>query len=181
MNTSGTPLVELERLHGSKLAAESFLAWEVLTKAIEKERGILEMVKDVESRSEAWRALTKNAAETQVEAYDRARSEFESIKIGVSKPVAGHFARVHVALTKLTRHQVTIPAREIKRRVLSGLTPRFPDDVRVYTIKGGSGLKDPEPGLARVESFSSTRRGGIHQPMRLPLPIRAAAGLGLEA
>ena len=39
VSTSEIPRVELERLHGNKLLAGSFLAWEVLAKAIEKERG----------------------------------------------------------------------------------------------------------------------------------------------
>ena len=34
--------------------------------------------------SEAWRAPTKIAAETQETAYDRAKSEFESLVVGVS-------------------------------------------------------------------------------------------------
>ena len=40
----------------------------------------------------------------QEAAYDRAKSEFESLEIGVSEPVTKYFARVHVILTKLTRH-----------------------------------------------------------------------------
>ena len=79
---------------------------------------------------EAWRALTKIAAETQEVAYDRAKREFGSLEIGVSKPVAEYFARVHVLLMKLARHQITTPAREIKRRVLGGLIPRFLNGVR---------------------------------------------------
>ena len=79
VNKSGTPLVELERLHGNKLAAESFLTWEVLPKAIEKERAILEMVIDIGFPSETWCALKQIAAETQGAAHHRAKSEFESV------------------------------------------------------------------------------------------------------
>ena len=65
---------------------------------------------------------------------DRPKSEFESLQTGVSEPVAEHFARrVHVVLTKLTRYQVTTPAREIKPRVLGDLIPRFPDERFVCT------------------------------------------------
>ena len=55
--------------------------------------------------------------------------------------VAEYIARVHGILTKLTRHHVTTPAREIKRRVLGGLTPRFPDEVRLYAMEGEPDLK----------------------------------------
>ena len=109
MNTSETPRFELERLYGNKLVAESFLAWQVLTKAIEKERGMSEMVMGIGSPSEAWRALTKIAAETREAAYDRAKSEFELLEIEESETVVEYFDRVHVVYTKLTKHEVATP------------------------------------------------------------------------
>ena len=104
-------------------------AWQALTKALEKEKKIMEFFIDFESLSEAWRALTKIAAETQEAAHDRAKREFESLEIGVSKCVPEYFARVHVILIKLMRHQVTTPAREI---ILGILSPQIPDEVRLY-------------------------------------------------
>ena len=74
----------------------------------------MEIVIDIESLSEAWRALTEIAAEAQEVAYDRAKRKFESLEIGVSEPVVEYFARVQVTLMKLTRHHATAPAREIK-------------------------------------------------------------------
>ena len=85
----------------------------------------MEMVIDIGSLSEAWRALTKIAAEAQEAAYDRVKREFESLEIGASEPATEYFARVHMIVMKLTRHQVTTPAREIERRVLSGLISDF--------------------------------------------------------
>ena len=82
------------------------------------------MVTYIGSLSEAWRALTKIAAETREAAYDRVKREFELLEIGASEPIAEYFARVHVILMKLARNHVTTPAREIKRRVLGGLTVR---------------------------------------------------------
>ena len=62
------------------------------------------MVTYIGSPSEAWRALTKTAAETQEAAYDRVRREFESIEIRVSEPVAEYFASVPVILINLRRY-----------------------------------------------------------------------------
>ena len=116
----------------------------------------METVIDIGSLSEARRALTKIVAETEEAAYDRAKQEFESLEIGVSESVAEYFARVHVILMKLARHQVTTPAREIKRTVLGSLTSRFPGEFRLYATKGETlDLKDLENGLARAESFQS--------------------------
>ena len=52
----------------------------------------------------------KIAADTQKAAHDRSKREVESLVIRVSEPVAEYFARVDVILTKLTKHQVTVPA-----------------------------------------------------------------------
>ena len=157
-NRTGTACAELERLHEHSLVENSLKAGQALTKALDKEKSIMQMVIDIGSISEAWRPLTKIAAGLQKAAYDRARREFESLDIGVSEPVPGYFARVHVILMKLARHRVTTPAREIKRRVLGGLTPRFSDEVRLYAIKGQLDLKELENWTARAESFQSYRK-----------------------
>ena len=49
-----------------------------MTKALEKETETMEMVIDIGSLSEVWRALTENAAETQETAYDRVKNESSS-------------------------------------------------------------------------------------------------------
>ena len=84
---------------------------------------------------------------------------FPYLEIGVSKSDAEYFARVHVILMKLARHQVTTPAREINRTVLGSLTSRFLDEVRLYAMKAETlDLKDLENGLARAESFQSDQK-----------------------
>ena len=112
VNTSVTPRTELERLHQYSLVENSLKTWHALTKALEKEKEIMEMVINIGSISEAWSALTKIAAEIQEAAYDRSIREFGSLEIGVSEPVTEYFASVHVVLKKLTRHHVATPARE---------------------------------------------------------------------
>ena len=151
VETSGTSLAELERLHGRSLVENSLKAWQALTKALEKAKEIMEMVIDIGSLSEACRAPTKTATDTEEVAY-----EFETLETGVRKSVAKYLARVHVILMKLARHKVMTPAREVKRTVLANLTSRFPDDVRPYAMKCDTlDLKDLKNGLARAESFQS--------------------------
>ena len=54
VNTSGTPRAELERLLEYSLVENSLKAWQALTKALEKEKKIIEMEIDIGSLSEAW-------------------------------------------------------------------------------------------------------------------------------
>ena len=81
VNTSEKALVELERLHDRKLVNRSLKTWQALTKAIEKEDIIFDIVIYIKSFSDAWRAPTKFTAEMQEAAYDRAKSEFESLEL----------------------------------------------------------------------------------------------------
>ena len=62
------------------------------------------MVLEIGSPSEAWRALSKIADETEDVAYDRTKREFETLQIGVNESVTECFARVHIVLMKLERH-----------------------------------------------------------------------------
>ena len=86
------------------------------------------------------------AHEKQEVVHDRAKSKSESIYVRVSETFTEHFARVHVVLS-LTRHKVNTPTHEIKRRVLRGLTPRLPDEIPLYTMKGDFVWKDLEAGI----------------------------------
>ena len=49
MNTSGTPSIELERLHDNNLVENPLKAWQALTKALEKGKWILDMAIYIES------------------------------------------------------------------------------------------------------------------------------------
>ena len=51
--------------------------------------------------SEAWRALTKFAADAKEAVYDGVKRKFESLEIRISEPVAEYFARVHVILKEV--------------------------------------------------------------------------------
>ena len=87
---------------------------------------------------------------------------------------------MHVVLIKLARHKVTTLAREIKRTVLGSLTFRFPDEARLYAMKGEFDLKDPENGLARAESFQSDQERRNAPAHALAVAHTAAVEPGLK-
>ena len=118
----------------------------------------MKMVLEIGSPSEAWRALSKIADETEDDVYDRAKREFETLEIEANESVSEYFARVNIVLMKLARHNIITPARGIKRIVLNSLTPRFPNETCMYAMKGDFDLKDLEHGLARVEKFRSDHK-----------------------
>ena len=153
IKTSGTPRAELERVYNRALVQKPLQVWQSLTKALEKEPEIMKMVLKIDSPSEAWRALSKIADETEDDVYDRAEREFETLEIGANESISEYFARVNIVLMKLERHNITTPAQEIKRIVLNSFTPRFPNETCMYAMKGDFEWRDLEHGLARVEKF----------------------------
>ena len=66
--------------------------WQSLTKALEKESEIINMVLVIGPPSEAWHALSKIADETEDDAYDRAKREFETLGIRANESVSEYFA-----------------------------------------------------------------------------------------
>ena len=100
IKTSGTPRAEFERLYNRALVHQSLQVWQSLTKALEKEPEIMKMALEIGSPLEAWRALSKIADETEDDAYDRAKREFETLEIGASESVSEYFARVNIVLMK---------------------------------------------------------------------------------
>ena len=108
------------------------------------------MVMEIGSPSVAWRALKKMADETEDDAHDRAKREFETLQMGDR-----YFARVNIILMKLERYNITTSAREIKRVVMNSLTPRFPNETSVLAMRGDFDLAELELGLIRVEKHRS--------------------------
>ena len=112
------------------------------------------MVMEIGSPSVAWRALKKMADETEDDAHDRAKREFETLQMGDSESVSESFARVNIILIKLERYNIT-SAREIKRVVMNSLTPRFPNETSMLAMRGDFDLAELELGLIRVEKHRS--------------------------
>ena len=153
--SSGTPREELERLYNRALVDKLLRVCQSLAKALEREPEIMQIVMEIDSPSEAWRALKKIAIETEDDAYDRAKREFEILQMGTNETVSEYFARVNIILMKLERHNITTSVREIKCIVMNSLTSRFPNETFMLAMKGEFDLSELEHGLVRVEKFRS--------------------------
>ena len=113
------------------------------------------MLLEIGSLSEAWRALTRIADESEEVAYDRAKRDFKNLETKISESITEYFARLHIIVMKLEGHKIVTPAPEIKRTVLDCLTSRFPNETRLYAMRGDFDLTDLEAGLVRAETFQS--------------------------
>ena len=115
----------------------------------------MKIIMEISLPSVAWRALKKMAVETEDDAHDRAKREFETLQMGDNENVSEYFARVNIILMKLERYNITTSAREIKRVVMNSLTPRFPNEMSMLAMKGDFDLGKLEHGLVRVEKLRS--------------------------
>ena len=78
--------------------------------------------------------------------YDRAKREFKNLEESITE----YFARLLIILMKREGHKTVTPALEIKRTVLGSLTSRFPNENRLYAMRGDSDSTDLEAGLIRT-------------------------------
>ena len=155
IKTSGVLRAELERLYNRALVDNSLYVRQSLTKALEKEQEVMKMVMEIGSPSVACRALKKMADETEDDAHDRAKRDFETLQMEDSETVSEYFARVNIILMKLERYSITTSAREIKRVVMNSLTPRLSNETSVLAMRGDCDLAELELGLIRVEKHRS--------------------------
>ena len=155
IKTSRTPRAELERLYNRALVNNSLQVWQSLTKALEKEPEVMKVVMEIVSPSEVWRALKKVSVETEDDAHDRAKQEFETLQMGDNETVSEYFARENIIIMKLERYNTTTSARETKRIVMNSLTPRFANEASMLAMKGDFDLAELEYGLVRVEKLRS--------------------------
>ena len=88
IKTCGTPRAELERLYNRALVHKPLQVWQSLTKALEKKPDTMKLVVEIGSPSEVWRALKQIAVETEDDAYDRAKREFETLEVGDNETVS---------------------------------------------------------------------------------------------
>ena len=182
MKTSGTPRAELERLHNRALVDNSLHVWQSLTRALEKEQEVMKTVMEIGSPSVAWRALKKMAVETEDDAHDRAKREFETLQMEDSESISEHFARVNIILMKLEKYHITTSAREIKRVVMNSLTPRFPNKTSMLAMRGDSDLAELELGLIRVGKLrSESSRSAPSHALAVAHAGNGQAGTGVGA
>ena len=88
----------LKEMRGNYSVAQSYMVWEALKKAVEKNDEILNMTLETCSPSEAWSALTKMATETNGEVIYRVEKDFEALLVQSNENVGEYFARVKVLI-----------------------------------------------------------------------------------
>ena len=132
---------------------QSFIALYFLTKAVERNDGVLSMEIEVGSPCKAWRALVKKASETKGAGSDEAKRELKGLEIYSNTTIREYIARVNVLLSKLQKYKVTTSQREVHRHAIGlGLHSRYDGEVRSFDRREKFELSEMEVKVAWLGS-----------------------------
>lgn len=151
VDMNATTRRELEETHGKLMVEQSLFAWSALTRSLERDQKLLDLVVTAGSPSEAWKVLEGLAGlETNEAAGERIKRDFEKLEMEEGESVRSYFIKARMGIAALRQHNVFMTERDIYRRVLGGLSSRFSDKQK-YSRQICFDLRDLEAELVSVE------------------------------
>ena len=104
--------------------AQSLTVWNGLTKAVEKDKSVAEIVVRAKAPSEAWKILKIMVEDDNSDrAKEQAKKNFEGLSMNGAKSMKEYIARAKSLALNVQYHDVEATDQEISRRVLNGLSP----------------------------------------------------------
>ena len=156
---------ELEIEYGRQIVAQSLTVWNGLTKAIEKDKSVAEIVVRAKAPPEAWKTLKSMVEDDNSDrAKEQAKKNFEGLSMDSAESMKEYIARAKSLALNVQYHDVEVTDQEISRRVLNGLPPPYAPEKRNFALKTDFSLAELEGGLVRVEELNRSSDGtdGIH-------------------
>ena len=158
--TSKKSRSELEGEYGRRDVERLLAVWSALTKAVEKDKTIADIVVRAKAPSEARKILN-----SMVEDYnsDRARElvkkQFKELSMNDDESMKEYIARAKSLALNVKYHDIEVSDQEISRRVLNGLPPSYAPEKRNFALKKNFSLAELEGGLVRVEELNRSSDG----------------------
>ena len=157
--TGDKSLRELEIEYGTQVVAQSLTVWNGLTKAVEKDKSIADIVVRAKAPSEAWKILKSMVEDDSSDrAKEQAKKNFEDLTMDSSESMKEYIGRAKSLALNVQYHDVEVTDQEISRRVLNGLPPYAPEK-RKFALKTDFSLAELEGGLVRVEELNMSSDG----------------------
>ena len=151
---------ELEIEYGRQIVAQSLTVWNGLTKAVEKDKSVAEIVVRAKASSEAWKILKSMVEDdSSNRAKEQAKKNFEGLSMDSAESMKEYIARAKSLALNVQYHDVEITDQEISRRVLNGLPPPYAPEKRKFALKTDFSLAELEGGLVRVEGLDRSSDG----------------------
>ena len=131
--TGDSSRIELERKYGRQIVAQSLTVWNGLTKAVEKDKTIADIVVRAEAPSEAWKILKSMIEDddSSERTKEQAKKNFEELSMDNAEIMKEYIARAKSLALNVQYHDVEVTDQEISRRVLNGLPPSYAPETRI--------------------------------------------------
>ena len=134
--------------------------WNGLTKAVEKDKSIADIVVRAKAPSEAWKILKSMVEDDSSDrAKEQTKKNFEGLSMDSAESMKEYIARVKSLALNVQYHDVEVTDQEISRRVLNGLPPPYAPEKRNFALKTDFSLAELEGGLVRVEELNRSSDG----------------------
>ena len=155
--TSKKSRSELEREYGRRDVEQSLVVWSALTKAVEKDKTITDIIVGVKAPSEAWKILNSMVEDDNSDrARELAKKQFEELSMNDDETMKEYIARAKSLALNVQYHDIEVSEQEISRRVLNGLPLSYAPEKRNFALKTDFTLAELEGGLIRVEELNKS-------------------------
>ena len=156
--------------------AQSLTVWNGLTKAVENDKSVAEIVVRAKAPSEAWKILKSMVEDDKSDrAKEQAKKNFEDLSMDSAESMKEYIARAKSLALNVQYHDVEVTDQEISRRVLNGLPPPYAPEKRKFALKTDFALAELEGGLVRVEELNRSS-GGTDGNHALAAGFKARSG-----
>ena len=109
---------ELEIEYGRQIVAQSLTVWNGLTKAVEKDKSVAQIVVRAKAPSEAWKILKSMVEDGNSDrAKEQAKKNFEVLSMDSAESMKEYIARAKSLALNVQYHDVEVTDQEISRRV----------------------------------------------------------------
>ena len=133
------------------------VVWSALTKVVEKDKTIADIVVGAKAPSEAWKIL--NSMVEDDNSKELAKKQFEELSMNDDESMKEYIARAKSLALNVKCHDVEIIDQEISRRVLNGLPLWYAPEKRNFASRTHFCLAELEGGLVRVEELNRSPDG----------------------
>ena len=158
--TSKKSRSEFEREYGRRDVQQSLVVWRALTKAVEEDKTIADIVVGAKAPSEAWKILNSMVEDDNSDrARELAKKQFEELSMNDDETMKEYIARAKSLALNVQCHDIELSEQEISRRVLNGLPPSYAPEKRNFALKTDFTLAELEGGLVRVEELNRSSDG----------------------
>ena len=151
---------ELEREYGRQIVAQSLTVWNGLTKAVEKDKTIADIVVRAKAPSEACKILkSMDEDDSGDRARELVKKQFEELSMNDAEAMKEYIARAKSLALNVKYHDIEVTEQQITHRVLNGPPPSYAPKKRNFALKTDFSLAELESGLVCVEELNRSSDG----------------------